>query len=29
MDTFLETKESVHYAENENPVPCGIQGTDY
>ncbi len=26
MDTFCLKKESVFHAENEEPVPCGIQG---
>ena len=28
MDTFHPKNESVFHAENEEPVPCGIQGTD-
>ena len=28
MDTFSPMKESVFHAENEEPVPYGIQGTD-
>jgi hypothetical protein len=29
MDTFSIVKESVFHAENQEPVPCGIQGTDH
>jgi len=28
MDTFSMMKESVFHAENEEPVPCGVQGSD-
>ena len=28
VSVFSLMKESVCYAENEEPVPCGIQGTD-
>ena len=28
MDTFHLVKESDFHAENKEPVPCGIQGSD-
>lgn len=29
MGTFLSMNESAYHAENQEPVPCGIQGTDW